>query len=57
MQLTVCAVTGIRYLIEGVIWQRLPGFANAKPFLLVTGMRCIEGLTAGKKAYERGAVN
>ena len=43
--LSVCDITGIRYLIEGVIWQRLPGFANAKQFLLVMGMRCVEGLT------------
>ena len=54
--LSVCAVTGIRYLIEGVI--RFPIIANAKPFFAGDGNALHRRVNAiGKKAYERRAVN
>ena len=54
----VCAVTGISYLIEGVIWQWLPIFANWKPLFAGNGNALHRRVNAvGKKAYECGAVN
>ena len=53
----VCAVTYSRYLIEGVIWQRLPIFANGKPLFAGNGNALHRRVIAvGKKAYKRGAV-